>query len=146
MLNLGFNVSVNPVGRLFKIHNNTGVHLDLMPVWFEKEWNVAFRGACVKSSVEDYLPVGNGFLRDHEVYVPNKPEIFLSGYYGTSWRIPDPGDVSDFRQTGKSLLKNYLKYLITPLEFKKISRKVEAERIDNPGIGRFTASAFKGKF
>lgn len=146
LLRLGFNVSVNPVGRLFKIHKKTGVHLDLMPVWFEDGWNIAFRGACVKSSVEDYLPAKKGLLRNHEVNVPKTPEVFLSGYYGKNWETPDPGYVSNFEQTGKVLLSNYFKFLLTPLEFKKLSRIVELEKGNNPDIGNFTASALKGIF
>lgn len=144
LLRLGFNISINPVGRLFKISNGTGVSLDVMPVWFEKEWNVAYRGACVKSTVDDYLPSGTGIMRGHEVYVPKESEKFLAGYYGESWKTPDPGYVSNFEQTGKVLLKNYHSYLLTPLEFIKINNLINIERILNPDIGKFSSSALRG--
>jgi len=144
LLKQGFNVSINSVGRLFKVSNGTGVSLDVMPVWFEGEWNVAYRGACVKSSFKDYLPVGKGIMRDHEVFIPNNSEVFLAGYYGENWKVPDPGYVSNFEQTGKILQKNYLRYLITPLEYKKFDRLVEKERINNSNMGKLSATALRG--
>jgi len=144
LLGKGFDISVNSIGRLFKISNETGVHLDVMPVWFSNGWNVAFWGASVKSIVEDYLPIKEAKMRGRLVYVPNKPEVFLSGYYGENWRTPDPGYSSNSREIDKAFLKNYLNYLLTPFEFKKFSRKVENERLKNISMGKFQSRALTG--
>jgi hypothetical protein len=145
LLNLGFNISVNKVGRLFRIYDGTKIHLDVMPVWFENEWNVAYGGASVKSSVDDYLPITSGLLRNREVYIPKNPEVFLSGYYGKNWMVPDPGYISDYTQTGKVLLKNYTRYLITPLEYKRFCRVIKADELKNPNLGKFNARALNVK-
>ncbi len=141
LLRAGFSIGINAVGRLFKIHRDTDVHLDLMPVWFEGAWNVAYRGACVKASESDFLPAVKGSLRGVEVYAPRNPEIFLEGYYGKNWRVPDPGYVSDYRQTGKNLKGNYGKFLLTPYEYLRLLDKVEAERKTNPDMGTLIASS-----
>jgi hypothetical protein len=134
---MGFNILINPVGRMFKIYADTDAHLDVMPVWFEGAWNVAFAGAAVKSSVDDYLPVKTGTLRGQEVFIPGRSEAFLAGYYGPDWKIPDPGYSPDFRQTGKTLWKNYSKYLLTPQEFDRVKKLIGIERKNNPAVGKF---------
>ncbi len=143
LITQGFSVSVNPIGRLFKITKNTGVHLDLMPVWFEGEWNVAYRGNCVKVSPDDFLPAQKGLLRGVEVWSPRTPEKFLAGYYGENWRVPDPGYVSDFRQTGKNFVKNYSTYLLTPKEYFIFKNKINLKKQTNPGMGDFFATGLR---
>ena len=145
LLRAGYSVSINSVGRLFKVHGKNGFHLDIMPVWFEAEWNVAYRGICVKASLDDFVPVQKSFLRGCKVYIPNCPEVFLTGYYGKDWRVPDPGYSADMRQTGMDLRTNYGKYLITPLEFMHFKQQMDTERKSDSAIGEFISASLVGK-
>jgi len=143
LLENGFNISINPIGRLFKIHKNTGVHLDLMPVWFEAEWNVAYGGVGVKITADDFLPAWEGKMHGMKVFTPKHSEYFLEGYYGKNWRIPDPGYVSDSGQTGKSFRNNYSRFLMTPYEYLKFKDKVTVIKKNNPSMGIFQASGLR---
>lgn len=142
LLRAGLNITINPIGRMFRIDSDKGVHLDVMAIWFKGDWNVGYGGAGIKSTVDDFLPVTKGFLMDYEVNVPNNPEVFLSGYYGEGWRIPDPGYVSNSKQTGKTFYKSYYKIVITPREYLKLKKTMEIERTQNPGMGELRATAF----
>jgi hypothetical protein len=84
-------------------------------------------------------------MRGRKVYTPRRPEVFLEGYYGPGWRVPDPGYVSDIKQTGKDLRRSYAKFLITPLEFLRFARKVEGERARNPSMGRLVSMSLRGE-
>jgi hypothetical protein len=143
LLKQGFNITINYIGRLFRIDNGTGVHLDILTVWFKGDWNVAYGGAGIKLGVDDFLPVSNGTLMSSDVYVPNRSEVFLSGYYGEGWRVPDPGYVSNNKQTGKTFIKDYHKNLMTPQEFLKLQKKIELEKKTNPEMGILKATAFR---
>jgi len=144
LLRAGYTISINSVGRLFKVQGSNGIHLDIMPVWFEAEWNVAYRGICVKACQDDFVPVQKSLLRSHKVYIPNHPEVFLEGYYGKTWRVPDPGYSADLRQTGKDLRANYGKYLITPLEFMHFKQQMDMERNSDPAIGDLISVSLVG--
>ena len=119
LLMSGYNIRINQHGKLFKVRDNNGVELDLVPIWFKDDLSVLYRGAACEANVKDFLPAKKRLLRNYEILIPNNSNIFLSGYYGDNWKIPDPGYISYSKQTGICLKKEYRKSLITPFEYKQ---------------------------
>ena len=128
LLKYGYSVRINQHGKLFKVSDNKGAELDIAPIWFKDDLTILYRGASCYAVENDFLPVKKGLLRNFEIYIPNNPHVFLSGYYGDNWKIPDPGYISYSKQTGICLRSEYRKCLLTPLEYKVFNKKILKEK------------------
>lgn len=86
----GWAVSVNPSRRMFKV-DVKGFELDCFAGW-EEEGRVWMHNTT--SFVGDgsiFAPARRMAFKGIDVLLPNRPEVFLEGVYGSGWRTPDPG-------------------------------------------------------
>jgi hypothetical protein len=88
---------------------------------------------------EAFLPPQDAMLRGTPVHLPRRPEAFLEGHYGPGWKVPDPGFVYHASDVDPRIRENLGKALITPPEYRELLAELEAERPDNPNMGRFVA-------
>lgn len=150
LIQAGFTVTFNRKGRLFRLQTGRGgggnSHLDLRPLWFEDGFFWGGKQTKILCTKDDLLPVEKGILRGHEVYIPQKPDVILSRYYGPGWRVPDPGYVNDRANIDKYIKKNLNRALITPMEYFKIKNFLEKNEVNIPGMGRFISTSLQNLY
>lgn len=98
LVDAGFVVSFNRLGRLFRIRrpgDPPELHLDVTPVWYEDGMVLAHPQACIPCEAGDFLPATEAELRGVRVHLPHRPERFLETYYGPGWKVPDPSYSTD---------------------------------------------------
>lgn len=63
--------------------------IDVMPSWYQE--GMLYRATFVgyKGGKDIILPLSKARFYEHNIYIPNKPEIKLSNVYGADWRVPD---------------------------------------------------------
>lgn len=142
LANHGFLIRVSSTGRLFKLHDGRGHHIDIMPIWFEGSYMVGYRGISCPGGPEDFLPARDALMSDQGVLVPKRAEHILEGYYGKDWRTPNPGYVSTSGQTGIQLNANYQRFLLPPREYFRLEREYASQGLAE----RFLAPAVVPKF
>jgi tetratricopeptide (TPR) repeat protein len=143
LVRAGYLVSFNRRGRLFRAQRGDGelpeLHIDLRPLWFEDGDVWVHNHASFPATVDHFLPVETGTLRGVEVDVPRDTDHFLRGHYGPGWKVPDPGFVYHASDVDPRIRENLGKALITPPEYRELLAQLEAERSENPDMGRFIA-------
>jgi tetratricopeptide (TPR) repeat protein len=143
LVRAGFTVSFNRRGRLFRIHldgrGGSDRHLDVQFVWFQNGNAWAHNQACLPASRDDFLPPAEGSLRGSPVWLPNRPEVFLSANYGPGWNEPDPGFRYYPSDVDPAVKRNLAKSLMTAGEYKKLAKRVEDETVGIPDAGRLVS-------
>lgn len=126
LVEAGFTVSFNQVGRPFRLHYRTDdpvIHLDVRPVWYQSGHIWAHKQARLPCTLEDFNPLQEASLRGTTVYIPSNPEVFLAAYYGPGWRIPDPGYTNDtFVDPG--VIRNLDKVCWTIDEYRQVAQEI----------------------
>jgi tetratricopeptide (TPR) repeat protein len=143
LLRAGYTVTFNRRGRLFRAQRErsggAGLHLDLRPIWFEDGRVWVHNHASFPSSRDDFLPLERRKLRNVEVLVPRRAEVFLHGHYGPGWRVPDPGFTYYASDIDPEIREHLGRALITPAEFRAMEAEVLAEAQQNQALGRFVS-------
>lgn len=107
----GFKVSLNRIGRPFRLSDADapeGIHLDVRPVWSPGDGHVwMHKHARLPMSLDGFRKVEKGFMEGEQVWKPVATITFLELYYGSGWKVPDPG----FSNSGKQELKEEVKIL-----------------------------------
>lgn len=134
----GFTCSFNTNGRLFRIRDQStpGLHLDVRPVWFERDKVWLHKQACLSLIRSDFLPVAEGELRGKLVYTPALPEKFLASYYGSGWKIPDPSYSNGSQRIPKSVTRHLNKVCISPEDYRFMLSQIDRRKSDYPGAGQ----------
>ena len=140
----GFTVSFNPAGRPFRLRNDNNtstLHLDVRPLWFQggKVW--AHKQACLPCTLEDFKPVQKAKLRNHEVYIPSKPDVFLEAYYGPGWKVPDPSYSNETVRVDPVVRKNLAKACLTLNEYYKMHDELEILKGEYSNMGKLIYTA-----
>jgi hypothetical protein len=139
----GFTVSVNPRGRLFRVHppgsGASGAHLDVHPMWFQDDRLYVPNHVVLRATRDDFLPSRTMDLRGEAVQVPKRPEVFLEGHYGASWRVPDPAYVEDSSRLSEVEAAIFRRALLTPAEQRSLADEID--RDSGPQGGRFVSIA-----
>ena len=65
--------------------------IDIMPTWYQEGMIYRPTFVAYKGNSDIILPLRKEKFYDHDVYIPNKPEIKLANVYGENWRTPDRG-------------------------------------------------------
>ncbi len=141
LVEAGFSVSFNRRGRLFRLHRRgagtAGPHIDVHSFWVQGDKVYAHNDFCAAEDRSCYLPAGEGTLAGTPVFVPARTEVFLADQYGPGWRHPDPGFVNRYEAKDSAVLANLGQALLSPLEFRAVSRRVEAIRAERGEAGEF---------
>lgn len=144
LVQAGFTVGFNRKGRLFRIpvgDKSEGLYVDICPVWFDGPSLYTHPRTILPAGINDFYPVSKATFRDTEVYIPNSPEVFLSGYYGPGWKVPDPGYINDTTKISKKDMKYLKKAFIGPKEYIKMDNLLKR---NNPkGSGRLISASLQ---
>lgn len=96
LLSLGWDISMNGRGKPFRMSlPGSKLHLDVRPVWLEKNKVWAHKEAVLPLKESDFLPLKTINVRDEEILIPANSEKFLYEYYGKGWSVPDSSYVHD---------------------------------------------------
>lgn len=73
----------------YRIDSEDDDRIDIMPSWIQngKIYRPTFVG--YSGSKDIIMPLKKEKFYEHDVYIPNQPEIKLANVYGENWRIPD---------------------------------------------------------
>ncbi|MCU0822431.1 MAG: LicD family protein [Spirochaetes bacterium] len=140
----GFTVSFNRTGRLFRIpvgKNRDGAYIDICPVWFKNGNLWTHPLTTVPAGVNDFLPVNTGIFKGTEVFIPKSPEVFLAGYYGPGWKVPDPSYVTDMTKIKSKDIKFLKKAYITPKEYREMDKMLN--KTHTHGNGRLVSGSLQ---
>ena len=138
LVHLGYTVTPNQSGRLFKVRCPGDVVLDIFPVWFESGKVWIHNYTSYPAQKPEFLPTKVAMFDGVPVSIPNDPEAFLRGNYGPSWRTPDTG----FRYPRIPAVRHHLaKAHLTLQEFNQMAQAFEAEKESNPAMGAFAMPA-----
>lgn len=141
----GFDLSINRLGRPFRIHPRGGaetdLHLDVRPVWFRAGEAWAHKHFRAPSTTRDFVPAGESLLRGQSVLVPREPERFLAAYYGSGWRTPDPTYTNNPADVHDDVRQVLDRAQLTLPELLSLQRRIEVEGAARSGTGRLTLVA-----
>jgi hypothetical protein len=136
----GFTIVINKRGKPFRILDTKGsisIHMDLCPVWYQKNKIWASPGACLPLKIEDMLPDQVAEWKGVKVYIPANTEAFLAAYYGENWSVPDPTyslpKLDSYNQ--KIIQKSYF----SPRELMKLEKHIKKEQSQRNDVGDFIA-------
>ncbi|MFO7843634.1 MAG: hypothetical protein R6V16_07460 [Bacteroidales bacterium] len=146
LVRAGFTVAFNQSGRPFRLRDSYGgaeIHLDIRPIWFQdgKVW--AHKQACLSCTLDDFRSFKKEKFRDTEVYIPNKPEVFLKAYYGPEWKVPDPNYSNNSVFVPADVRKNLALACLTTGEFRSMRESLQSERIKYPNMGDLISNALQ---
>lgn len=138
----GFSISFNRHGKLFRLHPRgnsaqESVFLDVSPIWFQGGTAWAHNDLSIPASIDDLAPVLSGKMQGTKVYIPRHTEVWLEGYYGSGWTVPDPSFGYSAAEANPGVSSILEKALITPDEYRALERRISALRDRNPNIGQF---------
>jgi hypothetical protein len=143
LVRAGYTVSLNPRGRLFRVHREglgpPGLHLDVHPVWFEGDHLYVPNHVTMPAEVTDFLPPDAVEVRGVTVRTPRRPEVFLAGHYGPGWRVPDPAYLEDSTGVPEEVLARFRAALVTPDELRTLQTRLAGD--PRPGQGRLVPLA-----
>ncbi len=150
LVQAGFTVSFNRRGKLFRLQKASGatdgMHLDLRPIWFDKDHMIAHKCAYIPAVRADFLPVRTTNLRGVEVDLPANPEAMLAGYYGPGWKVPDPSYVNDVSRVPSSIQRQLNQVYISPREYLEMTDYLRSPEGFRPGIGRFVSDGLQNLY
>lgn len=144
LLDAGFDILLNWQGRPMRLlHSSTGteVHLDICTIWRGESRLLAPPYGCMHLNLSDLLPVRKAGFNGSMVSVPKDPDKFLEAYYGSTWKIPDPGYSATLRTTPRKLRKELRSINLSQREAFEFRRLVEERRLAGNQVGVFNSRA-----
>ena len=145
LVQAGFTVSFNRRGRLFRLQHpsieESGLHLDLRPLWFEDGRLWVHNYVSYPSTPADFVPADRATLRGTTVYVPRRTEAFLEAHYGSNWRVPDPSFTYHPGDVAPKVMAHLERALLTPREYRALRAYLESDEGARPGMGRLVSLA-----
>jgi len=145
LVQAGFTVLFNRRGRLFRVaHDAIGgpdVHVDVAPMWFMDGRAWVHPQLALPATREDFLPVRDLTVRGTTVHVPQRPEVFLEGNYGSGWQHPDPGFVYYRSAVDRQTHRTLNRALLRPSEYRALQERLAGPDA-RPGMGRLVAIGF----
>lgn len=146
LIEAGFTISFNAKGRLFRIYEKSPtvnqIHLDVHPIWFQKDKVWFHPHFTMDGDVGDFVPGKKRKLRDTYVYIPNNSEKFLKRNYGPDWQTPDPTFSYHKSDISPSVLKAFSDAFITPHEFLELQEHIQNMSTDNKFAGQLYDTFF----
>lgn len=137
LVRAGFIVTLNRDGRLFRLRlagMPPACHLDVHAVWRERGslWiHPRANLACVR---DDFLPAARSTMAGADVWVPARPEAFLSGYYGADWRVPNPAYSTAARPFPAWKVRLLRRSCVTPALVQRMQRRIAEAGAPGPGL------------
>ena len=85
------NLDYSVVKNYFRWRVDERDRIDVMPTWTQD--GMIYRPTFVsyEGTSDIILPLKKEKFYDHDVFIPNKPEIKLANVYGDNWKTPDRG-------------------------------------------------------
>ncbi|MCC5982762.1 MAG: hypothetical protein JJU42_00225 [Rhodobacteraceae bacterium] len=98
-----------------------------VPLWFHGDDLIMYTGKKVRCTRDDILPARQVMMAGVPVLVPNNAERILEGYYGKTWRTPDPGYISDMRTRDRASNQLWRRTLFTPKDVRRMGLEIGLE-------------------
>ena len=85
------NLDYSLVKNYFRWRVDERDRIDVMPTWAQDGMIYRPTFVAYEGTSNIILPLKKEKFYNHDVYIPNKPEIKLANVYGDNWRTPDKG-------------------------------------------------------